>query len=333
MELEKLIQSVDLLDYVSQFTEFTKRGDEYWALSPLKEEKTPSFSIRKEKNEFYDFSTGIGGGILTFIMKYFKVGYAEAVNKLKQYAHYDGDITQGNGDSAHGARLEASNIARRFSKPQKAENRQKSTVLPPDYMTRYEKRDDKLDIWRKEGISDVSLERFQVRYDPFSNRIVYPILSTDGEIVNVGGRTLNPDYKEKGLGKYTYFMSWGEMNTIYGYAENAEYIRKQHEIILFEGCKSVLIADSWGIRNTGALLTSHLNKNQLKILIQLGCNVVFALDKDVKPWEDRNICKLVPYVKVEYIHDSHELLEEKDSPVDKGLGVWKKLYDERRIVR
>ena len=40
-------------------------------------------------------------------------------------------------------------------------------------------------------------------------------------------------------------------------------------------------ADTWGIPNTGAILTSHLNPNQFKILIRLGVRVIFALDAEV----------------------------------------------------
>ena len=76
-------------------------------------------------------------------------------------------------------------------------------------------------------------------------------------------------------------MAWGELKTIYGLAENMEDIKKKGEIILFEGCKSVLLADTYGVHNTGAILTSHLNPNQMKLLVSLGCRVVFALDKDV----------------------------------------------------
>lgn len=70
MELSELIESVDILDYISQYTDFTEKNGEYWALSPLKDENTPSFSVRKETNSFFDFSSGIGGNVLTFIRYY-----------------------------------------------------------------------------------------------------------------------------------------------------------------------------------------------------------------------------------------------------------------------
>ena len=123
------------------------------------------------------------------------------------------------------------------------------------------------------------------------------------------------------------------MSTIYGVAENIEYIKKKGEIILFEGCKSVLIADTWGIKNCGAILTSHLSPMQMKILARLGCRVVFALDKDVRIRDDHNIAKLKQYVNVEYIYDAHDLLDEKDSPVDKGNEVFMKLYEQRLKYR
>ena len=196
-------------------------------------------------------------------------------------------------------------------------------------MERYEKRDDKLAVWGQEGISRASMDKFQVYYDSFSDRLVYPIRNPDGKIVNIGGRTLDPAWKEKQLRKYTYFFPWGELKTLYGLAENIDSIKKQREIILFEGCKSVLLADTYGVHNTGAILTSHLNPNQMKLLVGLGCRVVFALDKDVSIREDHNIKRLKQFVNVEYIWDKENLLDDKDSPVDKGKEVWEKLYEGR----
>ena len=141
--------------------------------------------------------------------------------------------------------------------------------------------------------------------------------------------TLDPLWKEKKLRKYTYFQPWGSMDVIYGLAENLEDIKKKHEVVIFEGCKSVLVADTWGIHNTGAILTSHLSKNQLKILVKLGVRVVFALDKEVRIRDDHNINKLKQYVNVEYLWDYSDMLDDKDAPVDRGLEVFEQLYGHR----
>lgn len=322
MELSELIESVDILEYISQYTEFTEKNGEYWALSPLKEENTPSFSIREEEQSFYDFSSGVGGNVLTFIRFYNKCGYQEAIEILQKYAGCEGKITPHK-------KLAATEVAKQYAQPKKSAKTSKAAILPDDYMERYEKRPDKLAVWESEGISKASLDKFQVYYDSFSDRLVYPIRNLDGKIINVGGRTLDKQWKEKGLRKYTYFKPWGELNTLYGLAENMEEIQKKREIILFEGAKSVMLADTWGIGNTGAILTSHLNPNQMKILAKLACRVVFALDKDVVVRDDHNIKRLKQFVKVEYIWDKDNLLEPKDAPVDKGLETWQKLYEGR----
>ena len=323
MELSELIQSIDIVAYISQFVELEQKGDEWWGLSCFKEEKTPSFSVRKEPPCFYDYSSGIGGNVFTFVRFYHRCSAAEAVDILKKYAGYDGEMARPR------SKMAATVVCKRFQPPKTTEKQSKTTVLPENVMLRYEKRPEKLAVWEQEGISAASLERFQVFYDAFNDRLVYPIRNAAGQIVNIGGRTLDPAWKEKKLRKYTYLYHWGTMDTIYGLAENLDEVKKAGEIILFEGCKSVLLADTWGIRNTGAILTSHLNPNQMKLLMKLGCRVVFALDKDVRVRDDRNIRRLTQFVNVEYLWDYEDLLSEKDAPVDQGKEVFQKLYDNR----
>ena len=320
MELQDLIQSVNIVDYISQFVDLEQRGDEWWGLSCFKSEKTPSFSVREDPPVFYDYSSGIGGNVFTFIRYYFKCSKQEAAKRLMEYAGIDSSKDIG----TH--RLAATAICKRFAKPKSNVKISKAEVLPDNYMDKYADDKDALAIWRNEGISDEVLERFKVRYDKFARRIVYPIRDIEGNIVNVGGRTIDPRWKEKGLRKYTYYASWGTLDTIYGLAENKETILAKREIILFEGCKSVLLASSWGVNQCAAILTSHLNPNQMRILARLGCRVVFALDNDVDITADHNIKKLAQYVNVEYIHDAHNVLEAKDAPVDKGFEVFSDLY-------
>ena len=327
MELSELIDSVDILEYISQYADFEEKGGEYWCLSPLKSENTASFSVRKETNTFYCFSSGKGGNVLNFIRYYNHCSFSEAVEILKKYAGCDGEIKPTK-------KMAAVEVAKRYKGRKKQTKVSQAKVLPDDYMLRYERNPEKLAVWEAEGISKASLERFQVAYDSFSDRLVYPIRNVDGEIVNVGARTLDPDWKQKKLRKYSYMFSWdGGMNTVFGLAENRDEILRKKEVILFEGAKSVMIADSWGIRNCGALLTSHLSQFQLKILAKLSVRVVFALDKEVVIRDDPNIAKLKRYTTCEYIWDRDNLLDEKDSPVDKGVDTFMRLYEGRLRYR
>lgn len=199
-------------------------------------------------------------------------------------------------------------------------------------MDKFEFVEEKLQIWNNEGISWDSMKKFQVKYDYSSNRIVFPIKDLSGNIINVCGRTLYEDYKEKKLRKYTYFKPLGILDVIYGFSENINSVLDKNEYILFEGSKSVMLADSWGIYNTGALLTSHLNYYQMEILMKLGIRIVFALDEEVDISKDEYIGKLKYYCPIEKVSNKNGLLLPKMAPVDAGEDTWKTLYNERELV-
>lgn len=326
MDVGNLLEQIDIVELASQFTSLEEKNGEFWGLSPFKSEKTPSFSVRRETGTFYDFSSGLGGSHVALVQHYFKISKRDAIEWLKQYAGCDGELTTTK-------KLAAVEVAKKFRSRAKQTKQSKAVVLPDDYMGRYVTNLDKLAIWEQEGISFESMERFQVRYDDFSDRLVFPIRNIHGQIINVSGRTVDPKWKDKGLRKYTYFKPLGALETIYGFAENRDEILRKKEIILFEGAKSVMMADTWGIRNCGAVLTSHLSAFQMKFLAKLGVRVVFALDKEVPIREDQNITKLKRYTTVEYIWDRDNLLDEKMAPVDAGREVWERLYETRLSYR
>lgn len=327
MEIQELVDSVDIVEYISQYLDLEEVNGEFWCLSPFKDEKTPSFSVRRETNQWYDFSSGRGGNIIHFVREYHNVGYNRALEIIKEYANISDDISQ------KSTKLGCVSIAKKFKQLTTKEKQSKSGVLNSDYMDRYEINAAKLQSWVDEGIDFETLMYFGVRYDSFSNRIVYPIKSYGGDIINVCGRTLDKDYKAKKLRKYSYFFPLGILDTLYGISDSIDYIREKKEVIIFEGAKSVMLAYQWGIKNTCALLTSHLNPQQLKFLIKLGVRVVFALDEDVDIRQDQNIKKLKRYVTVEWVKNKDNLLSEKMSPVDMGEEVWKSLYERRQLLR
>lgn len=324
MDIAELVSKVDIVDYISQYVDLEERGDEWWGLSPFKQENTPSFSVSPDVGRFYCFSSGKFGDVIEFIQLYHNCSFPRAVKILQEYAGVDGEVT-----TLNSARLQSTDIAKKFAVKTKTAKQSSGIKLPPDYMNKYEWREDKFATWIDEGISLDALRFFQVRYDAFSDRIVHPIKDIEGNIINVCGRTLDPLYKEHKLRKYTYFKPLGTLNTIYGLSDNMDDIKKKKEIILFEGAKSVMKAYGWGFKNCGAALTSHVNDRQFEILMKLGVRVVFALDADVDIREDRNVMRLKPYTTVEWITDWEDLLQPKDAPVDRGKDIFEHLYRQR----
>lgn len=263
-------------------------------------------------------------------MQYHHIGLVPAIQMLKAYAGIKDD-----GEEVV-TRLEASRIARKYRHTAKTHRESRAEILPPDYMERYEFRKDKLRFWEQEGISMEVMRDFGVRYDSFDNRIVYPVKNYQGDIISVCGRTCDPKFKEKGIRKYTYFQSLGNIDTLFGYFDNKTHILSHKEIILFEGAKSVLKAYGWGIKNTAAILTSHLSENQFRFLVQLSSwhhvRIVFALDSEIDVTKDKNIMRLAKYANVEWLKNFDGLLNEKDSPVDQGQEVFMKLYEGRMRI-
>jgi DNA primase len=324
IDLGDLVAAVDLVAYVGQYRALELRRDGcYWGLSPFKEENTPSFNIDPEKQLYYDFATSRGGDALQFAKEYHGVGTAEAAKLLKAFANIT-DEYQGT------VRLDAAKIAKQYRPRQPAKSLAIPSILPNDYMdAMYENAPEKLAEWLAEGIGAQAVERFRVRYDSVSNRLVFPVRDMEGNVINVCGRTLDEDFKAKRIPKYIYMRSIGAMPTIFGFAENEQFIREENRMILFEGSKSVMLADTWGIRNTGAILTSHLSEWQMRELIRLQIPVIFALDKEIDVHADKRICRLSKYVTVEAIVDTDDLLKPQMAPVDAGAETFQRLFNTR----
>lgn len=147
MDLEELIDSIDIVEYISQFVELEEKNGEYWGLSPFSEEKTPSFSVRRESNSFYCFSSGIGGNVFTFTKFYYQCDASKAVDILKKYAGCDG------AEFVPRRRMAATVACRKYMKKQTRRKESKIKRFPDDCMVKYEKREDKLQVWEAEGIS------------------------------------------------------------------------------------------------------------------------------------------------------------------------------------
>lgn len=328
MEASEIVAAVDMTEYISQYVDLKSKGRELWGLSPFNAERTPSFSLDPQKKYFYDFSAGFGGNLVDFVMAHDHCTVAQAINKLKQYAHISEDA-----DGKPVQRLSMVSVAKRYRSDQRAPPQCTAKILPDNYMDRYEFRKDKLKSWADEGIPYDLMWKYQIRYDAFDDRIVYPIRNLDGKIFCVSGRTCDPDYKAKGLRKYTYTTSIGSLPALYGFWENREAILEKKEAIVFEGCKSVLKSAAYGFPNGVALLTSHLSPFQLETMIRLasfhGIRFVFALDADVDITRDKNISRLKSYARVEWIKNVGNMLGEKDAPVDSGKDTFEKLYNMR----
>ena len=312
--MEDLIEKVDIVEYISQYVNLTLKGQEYVGLSPFTNEKTPSFFVNPNKHLWYCFSCGEGGTIIQFVRKYHKVSYEQAIKIITSWAH----IVLTNEEPML-------KIIRHYKK--KEEELSIREELPNDIMNKF--KDITIQSWINEGIPREILEKYNVRYDDNACRIVFPVWDIEGKLINIKGRAAHPRWKDFGMAKYIYYYPLGKNDFFWGYHWHLQDVLAKNEIILVEGEKSVMKLEACGINNAVAIATSHLSKAQAQILMKLHTNVVIALDKDKDPKQDKNLLNLAHYNNCFIMIDKENLLNEKDAPIDKGIDVFKKLYEQK----
>ncbi|MFC0771644.1 CHC2 zinc finger domain-containing protein [Terrimonas alba] len=77
-------KQIDMIDFLKSLghTPQKIRNNDHWYLSPLREEKSPSFKVNRQLNVWYDHGTGEGGNLIDFGIRYFKCSVTELLQKL-----------------------------------------------------------------------------------------------------------------------------------------------------------------------------------------------------------------------------------------------------------
>ncbi|WP_423147030.1 toprim domain-containing protein [Rubrolithibacter danxiaensis] len=78
------VREMDMVNYLSALGhEPSKiRNNDYWYLSPLRDEKMPSFKINRKLNRWYDHGWGKGGNLIDFAILYHGCTIGELLEKL-----------------------------------------------------------------------------------------------------------------------------------------------------------------------------------------------------------------------------------------------------------
>ena len=72
---------------ISSYVKLQKKGSSYFGLCPFHNEKSPSFSVSRQKKQmYYCFGCGAGGNVFTFLMEYENYSFLEALKYLADRA-------------------------------------------------------------------------------------------------------------------------------------------------------------------------------------------------------------------------------------------------------
>jgi DNA primase len=207
--------------------------------------------------------------------------------------------------------------------------------LPKNVMHKYSK--ERIQEWLDAGISQKVLDKYEVRLDKTKNAVVFPIRDIQGRIVAVKARTLYPNYRDLAISKYFYYNSIGTNDFLFGLYQNYQSIKEKSEVIVLEGAKGVMLAESCGYDNCVSLETNTINEDQMNILLRLKVDVVVCLDKGIKiitgkiknPAKEVSIGLLSKLTNVYIMEDKYNMLQDKDCPADKGKETFDLLYERR----
>jgi len=186
----------------------------------------------------------------------------------------------------------------------------------------------------KRFIEDGILAKTQVEYgvmfDRMTERIVFPIHDKDGNIVSVKGRYVGSDLITLDEKKYMFLhFPFDKQLELFNYHKAYEHTQKMGEVIVFESEKSCMLAWQYGFKHTVSTMGYEISPYQSFLLRKLGVNIIYAYDKGIDYDFIRKQAKIIKTRKCFYI-DSNEFdeLDDKDAPVDKGVKLWKKIYEQ-----
>lgn len=207
-------------------------------------------------------------------------------------------------------------------------------------------------LWLNEGISVVAMKKFNILFQMRENRIIIPHYDINGRLVGVRQRAL--EESDIAFGKYRPVCIGEEVYNhelhfnLYGLYEHKAAIQRYKRAVICEAEKSVLLSESYFGEDSVAVAVcgSQINKYQIALLTkELGVNeIVIALDREYKDLYSKKyysykhklveICQRYKNsAEFSYIFDDTGLLEEKDSPYDKGKEVFQLLYKNRKKIK
>jgi DNA primase len=301
--IETVREQVDLVEVASEYLHLTRRGKDYVALCPFHQEKTPSFTVSREKQIFHCFGCGTGGNVFHFLMAMENLTFPEAVRQLAARAGLPVPVAGEGGEKK--ARLESrilemNALARDFygrilrERPEGAPAREylakrgltgETALLfglgyAPDawdsLTSHLRGQGYTLDEILAAGLA-VAGERGRP-FDRFRRRVIFPIHTVGGKIAGFGGRIL-------GEGEPKYLNSpetpvFNKREVLYGLDRARQAIKELGFAVIMEGYMDVLTAHQAGITNAVGSLGTSLTVEQGRLLRRYTTEAVIAYDAD-----------------------------------------------------
>ena len=290
----------DLGELAGSYMQLKRRGRNLVGLCPFHGEKTPSFNIYTENGSFYCFGCGVGGDIITFVMKIENLDYMEAVKFLAQRAgmampedDYDDSmgklrtrIYEANREAArfYYGKLTSKEGASALSYL-KGRGLADSTIRHFGLGFAPDERFSLGNHLRSRGFSEAEIIAANLVFksrsgnsvlDRLYNRVMFPIIDVRGNVIAFGGRIMS-DQKPKYLNTSDTLVFNKSQNL---FSLNNAKNSKSDELILCEGYMDVIALNQAGFTNAIATLGTALTADQAALMKRYCKEVIVCYDAD-----------------------------------------------------
>ena len=303
---EELIEEIrtrnDIVDVISGYVRLQKKGSSYFGLCPFHNEKSPSFSVSRQKQMYYCFGCGAGGNVYTFLMEYENFSFVEAVKYLADRAGIELPEAEYSKEAKEKADLKASilevnKLAAKYYYVQLKSERGKGaytylkdrklsdetiTAFGLGYSNKFS--DDLYKYLRKKGYSEelirqaglINTDERQGVYDKFWNRVMFPIMDVNSRVIGFGGRVMG-DAKPKYLNSPETAV-FDKSRNLYGL--NRARISRKPYFLLCEGYMDVIALHQAGFTNAVASLGTALTPGHASLIKRYVREVYLTYDSD-----------------------------------------------------
>src|SRR5579875_621354 len=299
-QIEQVRSRADIVEIIGAHVRLKRAGRNFVGLCPFHGEKTPSFTVNREKGFFYCFGCGVGGNVFSFIMRMEGATFPEAVRALA--ARYGITLAEERQRDPRAlaereAMLRAAEVASEFFAHVLWED--KAGLAAREYLKRRAIDTATAKAFKlgfapaggsltaalnKRGLLEAGIRIGVVKgtgsqaSDMFRARLMFPIHDAAGRVIAFGGRVL-----DSSLPKYINSPEsplYSKSRSRDGLAQARAAIVKADRAIVVEGYIDAIALAQAGFRETVASLGTALTVDQLRLLGRYTRNVFACFDGD-----------------------------------------------------
>lgn len=299
--INDLLLRVDIVDLIDSHVPLKKAGSNYMARCPFHNEKSPSFSVNRNKQFYHCFGCGVSGNAVSFLMDYSHLGFVEAIEELASFVGIDLPREAGTSQFSpqqdnlkelyqlldEVARFYAAQLRAANPQAQPAitylKNRGVSGQIAKTFWLGYapEQWDTLLKQFPEKALLELGLlvkNDNGKQYERFRGRVMFPIRDKRGRVIGFGGRVLDNSQPKYMNSPESSVFTKGQH--VYGIYELLQKNSKPGRILVVEGYMDVIALAQFGIDYAVATLGTATSKAHIDLLFRISSELVFCFDGD-----------------------------------------------------